>query len=200
VRSAPLLALTFLLTTIGGRPALAAERQVRPFIGVTFGGDTTFVDLENAAGRPNVSLGFNLAFLGEVLGVDVDFGHAPGFFQAGDQHLVLRSGVTTLTGNVIVAMPHRLTEYTLRPYIVGGAGIMRAHIDDYFGALQVADTLGTADVGAGAIGFLTNHVGICWEVRRFHSFTRNSQVRGVTVRGAEQLSFWRATTALAIRY
>jgi hypothetical protein len=191
---------TVMMATMWAASASAAERQVRPFIGVTFGGDTTFVDLDKAIGHAKVSLGFNAAFLGEMLGVDVDFGHQPGFFQAGDSHLVLSSSVTTLTGNIIVAMPRRLSEYTLRPYILGGAGLMRANIYDYFGALQVAENLPTIDVGVGALGFLTNHVGICWEVRRFRSFTRDNQATGVTVAGSEQLSFWRATTALSIRY
>lgn len=180
-------------------PAAAAERQIRPFAGATFGGGTTLVDLENAAGKPNLVIGVTAAFLGEIVGIDVDFGWGPGFFQRGDQHLVLRSSVTTLTGNIVVAAPRRLTEYTLRPYFVGGLGLMRVNVLDFFGVLQVADTLVTSDLGGGAIGFLTSRVGVSWDVRRFRSFTRNGQGRGVSF-GPEQLSFWRASMALVIRY
>lgn len=180
-------------------PVAAAERQIRPFAGATFGGGTTLVDLEDAAGRPNLVVGVTAAFLGEIVGVDVDFGSAPGFFQRGDQNLVLRSRVTTLTGNLVVAAPRRLTEYTLRPYFVGGLGLMRVNVLDVFGVLKVADTLLTSDLGAGVIGFFTSRVGVSWDVRRFRSFARNSQTRGFSF-GPEQLSFWRASMALAIRY
>src|SRR5216684_2153210 len=82
----------------------SAESQVRPFLGVTLGGSTTFVDLEHAAGHPNVAIG-----------IEADVGYTPGFFQYGDQHLVLSSSATTVTGNLVIAAPRHLTQYTLRP-------------------------------------------------------------------------------------
>ena len=179
--------------------ASAADNQIRPYFGATFGGGTTFVDLEKAAGKPNKVVGVSVVTLGEMLGGEVDLGDAPGFFQAGDQHLVLSSRVTTLMGNVVIAAPRKLTEYSLRPYIVGGGGLMRARIDDYFGVLKVARVLPGFDVGAGALGFLTKDVGICWDVRRFQSLSRSSAESGVTF-GKEKLSFWRASMGLAIRY
>jgi hypothetical protein len=180
-------------------PARAADKQIRPFFGATFSGGTTFVDLEKASGRPNPVYGVAATTLGDLFGVDVEFGDAPGFFQAGDQHLVLSSRVTTLSGNLVFAAPRRLTEYSLRPYIIGGAGLMRVRIDDYFGALKVARTLPAFDAGVGAVGFVTNEVGICWEVRRFQSLSIDRQERGLTF-GPEHLSFWRASMGLAIRY
>ena len=52
------------------------------------------------------------------------------FFRGGtrdlDFKLVSKSSVLTFTGNVIVGLPRRATEYTLRPYFVGGFGLMRA--------------------------------------------------------------------------
>jgi hypothetical protein len=181
------------------RPAGAADNQIRPFFGATFGGFTTFVDLEKAAGHPNPVVGVSALRLGDMLGVEAEVADAPGFFQAGDQHLVLSSRVTTVTGNVVVAAPRRYTEYSLRPYLVGGAGVMRARIDDYFGVLKVARVLPAFDVGAGAVGFITADVGVCWEVRRFQSFSGGSDTSGVTF-GHAQLSFWRASMGLAIRY
>lgn len=179
------------------RPALAAEKQIRPFIGATLGGGTTFVLSKNASGRPHVVVGLNAVVLGDVLGVEVDFGHSPGFFQGGNNQLVLSSRVTTLTGNIVLSLPRRLTEYTLRPYLVAGGGALRSQIDDYFGVLPVADVLAVADFGGGVTGFVTNRVGLCWDLRHFGTISR--QAEGVSF-GAEQLSFWRASMALAIRY
>src|SRR5688572_21176527 len=132
-----LLALALLLL----RPAPArADWQLKPFVGLTFGGGTTFLDLEHAAGGPNLVVGFSGVLLGEVIGIDADVGHAPGFFQRGDQLLVARSSATTLTGNVVVALPRRLAEFSLRPYFVGGAGFMKVRIDDPVDVLSVSST------------------------------------------------------------
>jgi hypothetical protein len=180
-------------------PAGAAEKQFRPFFGATLGGGTTFVDSENASGEPHAVVGLNLAMLGDVLGVEVDFGHSPGFFQAGNNKLVLSSRVTTLTGNLVLTIPRRLTEYTLRPYLVAGGGALRSQIDHVFGVLPVADVLAVADFGGGVTGFVTSLVGLCWDVRHFGTISRKSGDKGVSF-GAEQLSFWRASMALALRY
>jgi hypothetical protein len=178
-------------------PASAAERQIQPFIAVSFAGATTFVDLEQAAGKPNVVFGGRAVLLGEIVGVEADVGHAPGFFQYGDTHLVVNSRVTTLTGNIVVAVPRRLTEYTLRPFFVGGGGLMHAHVDDFFTALPVSDTLPAIDVGFGVSGFLTDKLGLSWDLRHFRSFGRREDGDASFGR---RLSFWRASMALAFRY
>src|SRR5256885_10214699 len=178
----------------------SAEWQIRPFLGVTFGGGTTFVDPEQAAGHAKLAIGVNGVLLGENIGIEGDFGRTPGFFQgrtpgsfqSGDQQLVLGSSATTLTGNIVIALPRRLTQYTLRPYFVGGAGLMHTRIDYTLDdTLNVARTLPAIDVGGGATGFLTDRVGLSWEMRYFRTISRKDELRGVSV-AAEQLSFWRA--------
>ena len=91
---------------------------------------TTFVDPEDAIGKPNPAIGVSAVFLGELFGAEVDVADAPGFFETGDKHLVLHSRVTTISGNVIVAAPHRLTEYWLRPYLVGRRRVDAGQDDD----------------------------------------------------------------------
>ncbi len=61
--------------------AASADWQVRPFIGFTFGGATTFVDPEKAIGTQNAVIGVSGGWLGEIFGLEADFGRAPGFFQ-----------------------------------------------------------------------------------------------------------------------
>ena len=175
-----------------------AEWQIKPFLGRTFGAGTTFVDPEHAAGRPNVVMGVGGGLLGEMLGIEADFGHAPGFFQGGRQQKVVHSGVTTLTGNIVIALPRRLTEYTLRPYFVGGAGLMYVHIVPGGGVLEVATSMPAIDLGGGATGFLSDRIGVSWDVRHFRR-TGKGEERGLSF-GPEDLSFWRANVALAIRY
>ena len=179
----------------------AADRQIRPFIGATFGGGTTFVDPELAIGKPNVAIGASAVFLGEVFGAEVDIADAPGFFESGDKHLVILSRVTTISGNVVVAAPHRLTEYSLRPYFVGGAGLMRVRTTTSLNVFDVSRVIPALDAGVGVIGFLTNQAGVSWDVRRFQSVGSNTG-NGLSFgdEGVLRLSFWRATMAVVIRY
>jgi hypothetical protein len=174
-----------------------AEWQLRPFIGATFGGGTTFVDLAGAAGSPKVVFGVNGALRGNIFGVDVDFGRAPGFFQSGDQSLVSGSSATTLTSNVVIGPPRRLTEYTLGPYFVVGAGLVHVHIDDVSDIFPVSRTLPVMSIGGGANGFLSDRIGVSWDLRYFRSLGA-PEGRGVSI-GQEKLSFWRASMALVIR-
>ena len=78
-----------------------AEWQARPFLGVTFAGNSTFVLTSEAAGTPNVVIGGNASLLGDVIGVEADLGWGPGFFTSGNQQLVRGNSVTTLTGNAL---------------------------------------------------------------------------------------------------
>jgi hypothetical protein len=176
----------------------AAEWQIKPFFGIAFGGSTSFVDYENAAGRKHFVAGVGALLLGEVLGLEADVARAPGFFQNSGQ-FVSGSSATTLTGNIVVAMPKGVSQYTLRPYFVAGAGIIRAQIDGGFGTLHVASTLPAMDIGGGATGFLNDRVGLNWELRRFRSFKGKGQLAGSSF-SKEQAAFWRATMAVAFRY
>ncbi len=173
-----------------------AEWQLRPFVGATFGGGTTLIDLDQAAGDNKLTIGANAVWLGEFLGVEGDLGHTPGFFERGTQILVVDSRVTTLTGNVVLALPKRLAQYSLRPYVVGGAGIMFARSDDG-GALTVSRNLAALDIGGGVTGFFTNRIGVSWDVRYFRSIGAGDN-KGLSF-GNEQLSFWRATMAGVVR-
>jgi hypothetical protein len=177
----------------------AADRQIRPFLGATFGGGTTFVDPEAAIGKPNVAIGASAVFLSEVFGAEVEVADAPGFFESGDKHLVLRSHVTTLSGNVIVAAPRRLTEYWLRPYFVGGGGLMHISRTTSLNVSDVAKVIPTIDAGVGVVAFLTSRMGVSWEIRRFQTVAGRTEDTGLSF-GGESLSFWRATMAAVIRY
>jgi hypothetical protein len=184
------------------RPAsAAADRQIRPLIGFTFAGSTTFLDLAHAVGKRHAVIGVDGVVLGNIFGVEVDLGRMPGFFQTtvpfGQSPVVLSSSVTTLTGSLVIAAPRKLTEYTLRPYFVAGAGGMRITQDHPLEVLPVRDTVGVYNLGGGVVGFLTNRVGVAWDVRRFSS-VKGSATQGQSTGG--RLAFWRASMALAIRY
>jgi hypothetical protein len=186
-------------------PPASAEWQIKPFAGVTYGGDSTFLFVGPNALAPNpnhphFAYGVSGLFIGEIFGIEADFSHTPGFFQSSSPSLgvdVVDSGVYTLMGNLVVAMPRHLTQYTLRPYLVGGAGLMHVAFDTTRNALQVSESFQAMDLGAGVTGFVTHRVGVSWDVRYFRSIERTIQ-NGASL-GAERLSFWRASMAVAIR-
>ena len=190
------------LTLFAPVPA-AAEWQVRPFIAFSFGGSTTFVDPEVAIETQNVVMGIAGGWLGEVFGIEADFGRAPGFFQRGDdvaeEKQLLSSAVTTLTGNIVIALPRRLAGYGLRPYFSGGAGLTHVDLLGKFQIVEIGRTLPTLSLGGGVTGFLTNRVGLNWDLRRFNTFRGEGETVGNSV-GNESLSYWRASMAVAVRY
>ena len=178
-----------------------AEWQVRPFIGFTFGGATNFVDPEGAIDSQNMVIGVSGGWLGEIFGVEGDFGRAPGFFQrdSAPEALVLTSAVTTLTGNVVIALPRAMAGYGLRPYFSGGAGLMHVAAVGRFIPELHDRTLPALSLGGGVTGFVSESVGLSWDVRRLSSLRGEGETLGNSI-GREYLSFWRATMAVALRY
>ena len=131
-------------------PAIGwAEWQARPFIGVTFGGDNTFLALDQIAGERKLELGAGVTWLGDFIGVEGEIARVPGFFDRGGQQVlvtVIDSSVTTATGSVLVTLPRKMTQYGLRPYFVGGAGVVRVNANASIPTLSF-DTTFSSDIG-----------------------------------------------------
>jgi len=192
-----------LLVSLALAPATArAEWQVKPFGGVTFGGSTTLlIDLDHQAGEPKFNLGVSGLWLGNVFGLEGDVATTAGFFSGDPSSrdtLILRSHVATLMGNAVVAMPKSISEYGLRPYAVAGLGSMHVSTTDNQTAFPFTKWLSAWDIGGGATGFLSDFVGLNWDVRYFRTLQSGEVGTGQTL-GPEQLSFWRATMGISIR-
>jgi hypothetical protein len=169
---------------------------VKPFLGLSFAGDTTFVFLDGDVGK-NAVVGIGGVWLGEVFGVEGELAHAPGFFQTGSSSLVIESSVTTAMGSVVVAVPRQVARYGLRPYGVGGFGVMHIGFQDTLQIFREKRNLAAMNIGGGATGFINDWVGFSWELRHFRSLG-GDRVVGVSLE-PEKLSFWRASMAVAIR-
>jgi hypothetical protein len=178
----------------------AADNQIRPFVGVTFNGSTTFVTPSFPTDRAHLVIGASFVSLREIVGVDVDVADAPRFFEGNGNGLVISGRVTTVTGNVVIAAPRRLTEYGFRPYMVAGGGVIRLTQNTFGDAFNVTRVLPAFDVGGGVLAFFTNRVGFSWELRRFQNFHRQADPTGLTFDPVEKLSFWRGGLALVYRY
>lgn len=187
--------VAFVLVVLG--PSVcAAEWQIRPYLGVAFAGDTTIADPELATNNRHVLTGVSGTLLGEIVGIEGDLSHVPKFFQAVGPSDVLSSRVTTLTGNIVLALPRRVSRYGLRPYAVAGGGFMNVYWQGSQINVVYRRTLPTVDVGGGVTGFLTNRVGVSWDLRYFKSLEGPDE--GLSI-GAERLSFWRAMMGAVIR-
>ena len=197
-RLVQLAALTPLLLACPAARA-HADWLITPYVGASFAPETTFLIFEEGAGRKWV-LGGSVALLSDgVLGLEADFSHIPSFFQGEDPFgLVLTSRVTTFGGNLVLAVPVSITRESLRPYLVGGLGLIQARSKHAAGLFPVDEDLLGVTLGGGAVGFVSDLTGLRFDVRHIKAA---SGADGPFARpGLSRLSFWRATIGVVFRY
>lgn len=210
-RASRVALLAAALLCIAPRPA-HADWYFTPFIGYDLHGSTTFVDPEyGGRDRSKVTIGGSAALLVGVLGLEADYGYTPGFFEnpacdrtrSGEScplgPLITHSHVQTLTANVMLAAPLAWTHESLRPYIVGGVGVMDVVADDISSFFPVNSNLTAFDLGGGAIGMLGTRTGLRFDIRRFTNLDRDTPSGG-SIGGPARLHFWRATVGVTLRY
>jgi hypothetical protein len=187
-----------MLTTLLIATPARADFFLTPFAAIKFAGDASFPDLDRGASNTKFALGGMVGVLSDGLfGVEADVTYVPRFFERSTGMLVARSHVLTVMGNVMVAAPRRLTQYSLRPFVSGGGGLMRINIDDVVMAIPIDSNLFGINVGGGAMGPLTNALDVRFEARWFKTVT-TGDLTPVLPRSTA-LSFWRAAIGLTIR-
>jgi opacity protein-like surface antigen len=194
---------TLLLVVLCSSPREArAQYLITPFVGGAFARQTTFftgTGFEQGEGSTHVIFGGAAGWLSSgILGFEGEFAYSPHFFEGDDPlDIILGSYILTATGNVIVTVPLSVSEYSLRPYVIGGLGLTRSAVS-YLGTVDPVDDNSMAfNVGAGAIGFLTPRTGVRFELRHFRTFDREPSEVSADV--SSKLSFWRATVGVVIR-
>lgn len=170
-------------------PAQArAEGYVSPFAGVTFG---------NTQLEKHFVWGANAGYMGAgVIGAELDFGWAPDAFgESVDNH------VLDVMGNLIIGIPVGGTSGPgIRPYVTGGLGLIQSMIA---GAGSIPDfdqkDFGF-NLGAGAMGFFSDHVGLRGDVRYFRTINDDDSSfdSGLDL-DLGSFDFWRASIGLVIR-
>ncbi len=179
----------------------AADIFVSPFLGVKFKGATNALDfdLDNGSKDTKMALGISGVVLADDgYGIEVELAHQPRFFERkGDVSLVTRSGVTTLSGNLMLALPLGITRESLRPYVVSGLGWMHASSNNGLDFLEFSNDFLGLTLGAGAVGFVTDVVGLRFDLRYIKSISSadTSAVSG----DRATLRFWRATVGVVFR-
>jgi hypothetical protein len=190
-----------------GQPhALSAEWHFTPMLGVTFGKGTNLVPFGGATDERDRSYGATVSRLGEgILGFEGGVALTPRFFESErppNPRLLERTRVATLMGNVVLTTPRLWTEYSLRPFVSGGLGVMDVLIDypEAGNPFRVDDTAWGFNIGGGAIGFLTDRTGVRFETRYFSTLGRKDFGPVATRDGSQaHLRYFTASVGLVIR-
>lgn len=169
---------------------------VTPFLGAKFGGGTSIVDLELSAGQATTTFGAATALLTHgIFGVEAELAFTPGYFERGNQNLWAHSYVADLAGSLVLTLPPGVTREGLRPYAVGGMGVVHAQARDVLEVIRVRRFVPALNLGAGAIGLLTNAVGVRFDLRYLRSIARDD---ALALSAGKRISYWRATVGLAL--
>jgi len=191
--------------------AAFAEWHITPMIGLTFAGKTTIVDLDEGTGKRHPNIAGSVALLGGgMLGAEAITTLTPGFFQSGDDSPLLQPGVEpetlvessrlfTLMGNVVVTAPRRLTEYSLRPFVSGGFGLIRVYKLETANLLPATANLFGYNIGGGVIGFLTQGTGVRFDLRYYSTVRGTDPGNPPIANGDVNLRYMTASVGVVIR-
>jgi hypothetical protein len=164
-----------------------ADGFFSPFIGV------------NAANQPvegETNFGFTTGYMGAgVIGGEFDLGYAPDVFGESVDNYAL-----TAMGNLIVGIPVGGTAGPgVRPYLTGGVGLIRTGADNIFGDSATTNDLGF-NLGAGVMGFFSDHFGLRGDARYFRNVTSDLKDSDLDPEfRLGNLDFWRASIGIVIR-
>jgi hypothetical protein len=197
-RALTLLGLAALLWLGSVAPA-RADWQFSPFFGYAFKGETSLVTPE-VLGTLKVrwAIGGTVTALGRgPFGVEGIVLLVPQFFEAGNVGAVSSSRTYAVMGNAVLTAPRNWNEYGLRPFVSGGLGLMHATQNTTIPAAFPLDkNLLGYNVGGGAVGFLTDHTGLRFDLRYYSSLSRSEG----DAFGPGRLRFWTGAVGVVLRY
>jgi len=175
--------------------AASADWLFTPNLGTVFGGD--------ASGREHLTYGASIGWMGAgVFGWEADFAYTPEFFEGDDDDvdLVDSSNVTTFMVNAIIGIPAGgTTGGGFRPYFSGGIGMMQTNVTGTNSLFKVDNSEFGINLGAGAIGFVSDHVGIRGDIRYFRSLSDPDEDNEFDI-ALGDFDYWRATAGLTFRW
>ncbi len=209
VRKCIAIASLVLLASVVAPSKASADWLLTPFVGWNWGGTANLLNLEDFDDEfeQKAMFGASLGWMGAgVFGFEADLGFSPNFFEqtAGTGNFQFGdSNLTTFMGNVLLGVPiggqHGVG---FRPYAVGGLGIIKSRIDGAEDLFEVDSTNWGFNVGAGAIFFFSDKIGLRGDVRYFRSLQDDDfdDLDELFDVGLANFRFWRGTAGLTIRF
>ena len=173
-------------------PAQArADGFFTPWVGSAFGSN-----IQNG----QTTVGISAGGMGTgIIGVEVDFGWSPSFF--GTKSDFGNNTVMNVMGSVIIGIPIGGQHGAgIRPYAVGGLGLIRSQIDGGTVAnVSSSNNMFGWDAGGGIMGYFSDHVGLRGDLRYLRA--TSDLKTGITTLDLEgnQLHFWRASIGVVFR-
>ena len=168
-----------------------ADGFFTPWVGSAFGSN-----IRNGQTTVGVSAGSMGA---GIVGGEADFGWSPSFF--GNQSDFGHNTVINLMGNLILGVPVGGQHGAgIRPYVVGGVGLIRTQIDGgTIAKVSSSDNMFGWDAGGGVMGYFADHVGVRGDLRYLRATHElNTGVSSIDING-DRLHFWRASIGIVIR-
>lgn len=160
----------------------AAQGFFTPFLGYNFGGDSVNCASFRNCDDKRTNIGMAFGTTRRFAGTEQELAYVRHFF--GDTPEEGGSVLTAMT-NFLVIVPAG----PVRPYGVGGIGLIRAHASS-----ETKNSLGYT-IGGGVNVFFTKRFGLRADMRRIRSI----QSVKLSVLSGEKLEFWRASLGVTIR-
>lgn len=185
--------LAVLLASLTLLPPAAAQAQgfISPLIGFNFGGDSGCPEITGCEEK-RLNAGVSLGVIGSVFGFEEEFAYASNFF--GETPGVSSSVLTVMTNVMFVP-----DIGPIRPYVVGGVGLIKTKIELTPESLLTSDNNHFGwDLGGGVMVFFGEHLGIRGDIRYFHAF-QDLELLGFSL-GDTKLDFGRAAGALVLKF
>ena len=192
------------------RPAAAhAEWQFAPFLGFSFGGDTNLVVTQVVDRHWNLGGAVRLVGAGPI-GLESVFVYVPGIFETPPpdpfsntppSQAITKSHSFALMGNVVLTTPRAWNQYGLRPFISGGLGLLRVSHNDI--AFPARGNLPAYNVGGGAVGFLTDKVGLRFDLRYYRTLPPGQEPGDQTVTEFQDrvhVHYWTGSVGVVFKY
>jgi hypothetical protein len=167
-----------------------ADGYITPWLGLSVATAT-----DNGRGSFGATTGYMAA---GVFGFEADVGYSPDLF--GSSNDFSGGHAITVMGNAILGIPIGGTDGAgVRPFISGGLGFVRTHIDGGTNAAVSRSSNEFAyDVGGGMMGFFSDHVGLRGDLRYLRTLRDTDRGSGVDFDPGNR-RYWRASVGVTFR-
>jgi hypothetical protein len=182
-------------TLVAAVMATAPSPAVADWLLTPYVGGTLF-DITDTGTRP--VFGGSVAWIGPIAGAELDLGDAPTFLKSRSGVTIDNSNVFTLMGNGVVRFP--TASRRIRPYAVGGIGVIHTKVTTPGDAVLVEDENFGFNVGGGLTALLNDRVGLRGDFRYFRALRNDDANDAADALEVSELKFLRFTIGVTVKF